>query len=981
MNSIDLLLSLPPQMSQVLTADQSGGACAWRDKLQQVAAGRVFQTSDPKGQRLGSGGGTVHLLWQAWQEQTGGEISIREWLRQSQKIVLHAGGESRRLPAYASVGKCFLPLPDGLGDPHPDFRPCLLDKQVPFYQRALEEAGEKTRVMVTSGDVWLLAQALGLPSINADITGLGMRVSPEAAKDFGVFLAEDKAVNREAPPWKVDEFLQKPSPARLTKKLRNREFFVDTGLWFLSEEAVMVLFRACGWQPKKRSFSGPDGRPANFDLYGEMGEALGRRGKVSANLQRAGFGKLTREVFAPEKARFLHLGSSRQLIESLVFLQNQETPQPPHFFIASPRRKFCLAEGDRTAPVWVESSSAPRHGKCTLLGWNVVTGLPHGHNFQNLPPELCLDVLPAKEGRWIFRFYGIDDSQRGTVSRGGKILGQAARQWLKAHRAPPEITGEIYDLPVFPMVSAESLEQSLLDWLIDPSSNPAVADVFWKLPRVSAGEIADQVDLAGWLDQREKAFTTQMVSSLVRAEGFLPGLDAAALLRWTDLYPALRKSLRETLLTHQQERRNGPRSSLMASRECFLAAGLLPGSKTRETKEEGRAILRRAILAEESVHRSHPTVDLKEDQIVWARSPARLDLAGGWSDTPPFCLGYGGRVLNMAVFLNGQPPIQAFARFTEETYLRVRSIDVGSALTVRTWKELEQYRDPSSPFSLPLAALALAGFHPDFRGRGKFSSLKEHLNHLGCGVEITMLCAIPKGSGLGTSSILGATLLAALNRACGLGWDTFQLHRKVLAMEQVLTTGGGWQDQAGALYPGLKLIETSPGLEQVPVVRFLPDRYFGPDRANRTVLLYYTGITRLAKNILQDIVDDMFLGESTNHRILSDIKENAKLLAEALQREDGEEIIAGIRRSWRLNCQLDAGTTNEAIARLLASLGEDLAAAKLLGAGGGGYILLFARNGEAGTRIRRKLEKNPPNSRARFVDFTPANRGLHVTVS
>jgi len=50
------------------------------------------------------------------------------------------------------------------------------------------------------------------------------------------------------------------------------------------------------------------------------------------------------------------------------------------------------------------------------------------------------------------------------------------------------------------------------------------------------------------------------------------------------------------------------------------------------------------------------------DQIVWGRSPVRIDLAGGWTDTPPYCLMEGGSVVNMAIELNGQPPIQVYAK-------------------------------------------------------------------------------------------------------------------------------------------------------------------------------------------------------------------------------------------------------------------------------------------------------------------------------
>ena len=71
-----------------------------------------------------------------------------------------------------------------------------------------------------------------------------------------------------------------------------------------------------------------------------------------------------------------------------------------------------------------------------------------------------------------------------------------------------------------------------------------------------------------------------------------------------------------------------------------------------------------------------PRNSLRSDEIVWARAPARLDLGGGWTDTPPYALEHGGRVLNAAVELNGQPPIQAFARTIAEPLVRIRSIDL-----------------------------------------------------------------------------------------------------------------------------------------------------------------------------------------------------------------------------------------------------------------------------------------------------------------
>ncbi|MGC4074823.1 MAG: hypothetical protein QM760_20445 [Nibricoccus sp.] len=121
---------------------------------------------------------------------------------------------------------------------------------------------------------------------------------------------------------------------------------------------------------------------------------------------------------------------------------------------------------------------------------------------------------------------------------------------------------------------------------------------------------------------------------------------------------------------------------------------------------------------------------------------------------------------------------------------------------MNTYEELADFRNPRGHFSLPKAALAMAGFLPEFFAGKPYRTLRAQLTKLGGGLEISLLSAVPKGSGLGTSSILAATILGALNRACGLGWDEIDLYNRVLGVERLLTTGGGWQDQAGALFLG-----------------------------------------------------------------------------------------------------------------------------------------------------------------------------------
>ena len=217
--------------------------------------------------------------------------------------------------------------------------------------------------------------------------------------------------------------------------------------------------------------------------------------------------------------------------------------------------------------------------------------------------------------------------------------------------------------------------------------------------------------------------------------------------------------------------------------------------------ERARALafefLRRRIVASGEPVCPRPVNALRSDEIVWGRAPARIDLTGGWTDTPPFALEHGGCVLNAAVELNGQPPIQVHARVTPERLIRCRSIDVGSQVesaagtTCSTMPSRRRtFRSSRRPWPRPASRPRPRAWPPARRS-------KNSCERFGGGLEVTTLAAIPKGSGLGTSSIMGAVLTAVIHRVVGRSLTPDALFHAVLRLEQALTTGGGWQDQIG----------------------------------------------------------------------------------------------------------------------------------------------------------------------------------------
>ena len=222
---------------------------------------------------------------------------------------------------------------------------------------------------------------------------------------------------------------------------------------------------------------------------------------------------------------------------------------------------------------------------------------------------------------------------------------------------------------------------------------------------------------------------------------------------------------------------------------------------------------------------------------------------------------------------------------------------------------------------------------------------------------------------------------SAPGRLLAVQWDKTSLGNRTLALEQMLTSGGGWQDQYGGITRGLKLLRTSPGMDQTPELRWLPDYLFTDPLHKSHMLFYYTGMTRVAKNLLGEIVRGMFLNRRSHLATLDALGHHAMDVYETLQRGDYSSLGRKVRHTWQLNQQLDPGTNPPEIQRMLAPIDDWLLGMKLLGAGGGGYLLMLAKDAEAASRIRQSLSANPPNDRARFVDFALSDSGMRITRS
>ena len=934
-------------------------------ELEQVSTDEWFCTSDPVGSKLGSGGGTTWLLESCYRNK-GNNLSFDEWLRSDKRILLHAGGQSRRLPGYAPSGKILTPIPVFRWERGQKLNQNLLSLQLPLYERILSQAPQSLHTLIASGDVYIRSDKPLQPIPEADVVCYGLWVDPSLATHHGVYVSERNN------PAELDFMIQKPTLGKLEELSKTHIFLMDIGVWLLSDKAIRLLMQ------KSRKKDSAD--LTYYDLYSEFGLALGNH----PLLPDPELNELSVAILPLQGGEFYHYGTSRELISSTLSLQNKVYDQRriihrkikpnPAMFIQNSCTPVDLTAVN--ADLWIENSYVPQGWQ--LSSRHIITGVPVNQWTITLPEGVCVDIVPVGDKEWAVRPYGMNDAFRGSLTATDThFLEKPFTQWMSERNLTLEDfngtnTNDLQAAGIFPVVTNVEEMGQVLRWMVSEARLEAGKEIWKHATRLSADEIASQANLKRLYAQREE-FTRQNWVSLARNY-------EKSVFYQLDLQHAADEFVRLDLDAPDELPEEAQLMSRIHNHMLRSRINSRKGTDGEAEKLKAFELLRDGLLGEISNQKSLPQLNVYSDQIVWGRSPVRIDVAGGWTDTPPYSLYSGGNVVNLAIELNGQPPLQVYIKPCNEHHIILRSIDMGAMEIIKTYEELSQYKKVGSPFSIPKAALVLAGFHPDFSAE-HYGTLSEQLEAFGAGLEITLLAAIPAGSGLGTSSILASTVLEAVNDFCGLAWDKNEICRRTLVLEQLLTTGGGWQDQYGGVLHGIKLLQTEDGFNQSPQVRWLPDYLFSEPGFKECHLLYYTGITRTAKGILGEIVSSMFLNSSAHLSLLAEMKAHALDMAEAVQRGHFNRYATLVGKSWMQNKALDSGTNPPSVEAIIDRIKDYTLGYKLPGAGGGGYLYMVAKDVEAAARIKEILTNNPPNARARFVRMDLSNKGLQISRS
>ena len=868
------LLSLPPNLVSAF------------HEVTGLSDEEYFCTCDPIGHRLGSGGGTSWLLMEAMKGDKA--ETFDEWLAKEKRILVHAGGQSKRLPSYAVSGKVLMPLPVFRWERGQKLSQNLLSVQLPLYEKMMQMAPDNIHTMIVSGDVLIRATQPLQAIPQADVVCYGLWLDASVAKNHGVFVSDRRS------PSVLKQMLQKPSVKTLSELQKDHFYLTDIGVWMLSDKAVRLLMeRSIVGNPIETRETRMTGNysPSDFkeyDLYSEFGCALG----TDPSIPDSELSELSVAIVPLSGGEFYHFGTSKEMISSTLRLQNLVNDQReimhldrkphPSIFVQNAVTKIPFTEENTN--IWVENSYIGE--KWHLTHDHVITGVPENDWEISFEPGECIDVVPVGDSDYEIRRYHIDEPQ-------------------------------------------------------------------------NSNELAEKANLYRLFAQRRE-FRKQNWSALVKnwRHSVFYQLDLA---------------------DAQEEFKNFGIPLPEPLEDDAPLMTRIHNAMFRGESDKAFSLLREGLLEGQEIVGT-PQRDIADDQIVWGRSPVRIDIAGGWTDTPPYCLMEGGNVINFAIELNGQPPLQVYIKPSREYRIVLRSIDLGAMEVVETNEQLTDFMHVGSPFSIPKAALVLAGFG-SHNGIRTLCDIHSQLEEFGCGIELTLLSAIPAGSGLGTSSILAATVLGALNDFCGLGWDKNEIGRRTLMLEQMLTTGGGWQDQFGGILSGVKLLQTGRGFDQSPKVRWLPNDLWIQPEYRACHLLYYTGITRTAKSILAEIVRRMFLNHSGEIRQLREMKDHTMEMYEAIQQNDFQRMGLLVRKTWAQNQALDYGTNPQAVSKLTDLIDDLCMGYKLPGAGGGGYLYMIAKDPEAAVRIKQILTENSTNRNARFVEMTLSTIGLQISRS
>lgn len=915
--------NLPVWDYVILTASNAAQAEGYEEQMRhrqqqgQLPSGTHFAViPDLNGQRIGSGGATLTAI--RYVHQHAGTFEGKRIL------CIHSGGDSKRVPQYSACGKLFSPVPRLLPDGR---RSTLFDEFMIGMSTVATRISEG--MLVCSGDVLLLFNALQIDFYGAGAAALSIKENVETGKDHGVFLGDEKG--------NVGRFLHKQTVETLANfgAVDNRgNVDIDTGAVILRSDVLSDLYSLIDTEETYRKFVN---ERARLSFYADFLYPLASESTLEQFYREKPEGEFTLElhecrtalwkVLSPynmklirlSPASFIHFGTTRELlrlmndgIDDYRFLGWKRVINgnlnPPDYAISN---SYVSRRSEVGADSYIEDSRIHRNttvGRHCVIAGVTLTG-------ETVPDGTVLHGLKLKDGRFVCRMYGVDDNPKEN-----RLFGR-------------EIGQPLWEAPLYPI--CDTIEEAVRKTL---SGDKSVEMISLK----DSFNNADVTAILPWQENLNEQVVAETILEMI--ENGTPAEEAKR------AYSHIHVHTIEYLLSKAEK---FPETELEAFKRRIRIYGYL----WRLTSDKALAdkcfsTIRQATLLTAENIVVNAGYRIRQDATI--HLPVRVNWGGGWSDTPPYCMEHGGTVLNAAISLNGRLPIEAAVKRLDKPVIALASTDIGAYEEFDSIAKLRDCQNPSDPFALHKAGLIACGII-GLQGENSVASLCERM---GGGLYLnTRVIDIPKGSGLGTSSILASAVVKALYAAAEEDISDDELFLRVLCMEQLMSTGGGWQDQAGGVVPGIKLLSTRPGLMQ----RIHCEKCMVAEETltelNQRFALIYTGQRRLARNLLRDVVGRYICNDPVSMDALYNIQRLAVLMRFELEKGNVDGFAKLLAEHWRESQRIDAGSTNTCIDQIFMAIDDLIVGKMICGAGGGGFLQVVLKRGVSKEALRERLNE------------------------
>jgi D-glycero-alpha-D-manno-heptose-7-phosphate kinase len=300
--------------------------------------------------------------------------------------------------------------------------------------------------------------------------------------------------------------------------------------------------------------------------------------------------------------------------------------------------------------------------------------------------------------------------------------------------------------------------------------------------------------------------------------------------------------------------------------------------------------------------------------IIRSKAPFRVSFGGGGTDMAPYCIEHGGCVISTTidrhVYITLKPRVDKNICIFSNNLNEEFNFEIGDT-------------DYSTKFEL-------------FKGIINVLDVKN-------GFDISFYSDLPPGSGMGGSSSLSVALIGALNKYYKLGFSKYEIAQKAYDIERIeLKQKGGYQDQFAAAYGGFNFIEFTDNVNISPIVtnqEMINELQF-------RLILCYIGGSHFSSNIQDEVLKGYEIEKKNYIEAMQDLKDVAhsmKNIVESNNLKELNEFGHLLHKGWLAKKSLSNKISNKNIENFyITSRKFGVLGGKLLGAGGGGHLLLFS---------------------------------------